>query len=251
MNITDNKYVLFLTACINPGQMPNTTLTDSVVRRNQYERALQWYLDNTIFKVVFVENSGIDISDKFQLYILEKRLEIITFNGNSIFDRTRGKGYGEALIIKYALNVSKILTKDSITIKISGRIIVKNINSLVRNSQNKNNLYMNTLIVENKCFASSKVVICPTVFWSGYFLPRIENINEKNKFYFEHCLYEAGKQWCNENKGKQKEFFLPIFFEGISGTSGKQLHNSKFPYLTAFCKYILRSIGIRKVKFYK
>ena len=36
-----NKYVIVLTACINPGKMIHTSLTDVDIRRRQYEDALE------------------------------------------------------------------------------------------------------------------------------------------------------------------------------------------------------------------
>ena len=251
MNTIQRNDLIFLTACINPGNMPNTALQNANIRHVQYENALKWYLENTNYKILFVENSGVDISSDFSSYIKVNRLEVLTFDGNASFDKKRGKGYGEALIVKYALSNAKSFSSNPRIIKISGRIIIKNIISLVNHSKSRNDLYMNTLIVEKKNFASSKLIICPTEVLRNYFLPHINSINEEEKYYFEHCLFQSGLQWHYEKKGKQKDFFLPIFFEGVSGTSGKVLQNSKFPYTTALCKYILRCIGIRKVKFYK
>ena len=57
-----NKYVIVLTACINPGKMIHTSLTDVDIRRRQYEDALEFYLLQTDYPIVFVENSGTDIS---------------------------------------------------------------------------------------------------------------------------------------------------------------------------------------------
>lgn len=251
MNTIHKNEVLFLTACINPGNMPNTVLQNSNVRRTQYENALKWYLENTKHKILFVENSGVDISVNFLPYIKNGRLEVLTFDGNASFDKKRGKGYGEALIIKYALDNAKSFSSNPRIIKISGRIIIRNIMTLINHSKGRYDLYMNTLVVEKKNFASSKLIICPTEFLRDYFLPLINSINEKEKYYFEHCIFQSSVQWHSEQRGKQKDFFLPIFFEGVSGTSGKALKNPKFPYITALCKYLLRSIGIRKVKFYK
>ena len=51
-----NKYVIVLTACINPGKMIHTSLTDVDIRRRQYEDALEFYLLQTDYPIVFVEN---------------------------------------------------------------------------------------------------------------------------------------------------------------------------------------------------
>ena len=60
------EYILLLTACINPDGMPFTCLADVGVRKKQYIEALNFYLKNTTRKIVFVENSGTDISSSFK-----------------------------------------------------------------------------------------------------------------------------------------------------------------------------------------
>ena len=89
-----NKYVIVLTACINPGKMIHTSLTDVDIRRRQYEDALEFYLLQTDYPIVFVENSGTDISGDFRKFVDCGRLEFVTFQGNEEFDRKKGKGYG-------------------------------------------------------------------------------------------------------------------------------------------------------------
>ena len=66
----------------------------------------------------------------FKDYIDEGRLEYITFDGNSGFDRIKGKGYGEAIIILYAIKHSQKLHNCKFFIKVSERIIIENINRL-------------------------------------------------------------------------------------------------------------------------
>lgn len=46
-----NKYVIVLTACINPGKMIHTSLTDVDIRRRQYEDALEFYLYRRIIRL--------------------------------------------------------------------------------------------------------------------------------------------------------------------------------------------------------
>ena len=44
-----NKYVIVLTACINPGKMIHTSLTDVDIRRRQYKDALEGLISVGIF----------------------------------------------------------------------------------------------------------------------------------------------------------------------------------------------------------
>lgn len=54
-----NKYVIVLTACINPGKMIHTSLTDVDIRRRQYEDALEFYLLQTDYPIVLLRIRGL------------------------------------------------------------------------------------------------------------------------------------------------------------------------------------------------
>lgn len=123
MNLT-----LLLTACVNPGSMPNNMLTNTSVRESQYIDALRFYLEKSPHKIVFAENSNSDFSEYFSDYIDSGRLEYITFQGND-FDLALGKGYGEGQIIKYAFEHSKLLNEANNIMKITGRLQLFNIKS--------------------------------------------------------------------------------------------------------------------------
>jgi len=61
--------VILLTGCINPDGMPFTKLMDISERQKQYEEAIRFYLKETCLRIVYCDNSGIDISSYFQEYI--------------------------------------------------------------------------------------------------------------------------------------------------------------------------------------
>ena len=123
--------VILLTSCVNPNGMSKTALQDVGMRKQQYIEALRFYLQNTDLSIVFVENSGADFRDEFESFIDKGRLEYITFWGND-YDKKFGKGYGEAIIIRYALDNSEILKKADIVIKITGRLKIDNIGKIIR-----------------------------------------------------------------------------------------------------------------------
>ena len=66
-----------LTACINPGKMIHTSLTDVDIRRRQYKDALEFYLLQTDYPIVFVENSGTDISGDFRKFVEENAVNFM------------------------------------------------------------------------------------------------------------------------------------------------------------------------------
>lgn len=85
------EYILLLTACINPDGMPFTCLADVGVRKKQYIEALNFYLKNTTRKIVFVENSGTDISH-LRLKISSIELNFCVLMAIYVLIREKGKG---------------------------------------------------------------------------------------------------------------------------------------------------------------
>lgn len=120
------KVCILLTACVNPSGMSHTTLQNPQIRAEQYKEALNYYLKETSLPIVFCENTMYDLSYEFQHYIVSGRLEYLTFEGNN-YDKSKGKGYGEALIMKYAIEHSKLIKHCKYLIKITGRLIITDI----------------------------------------------------------------------------------------------------------------------------
>ena len=75
--------VVLLTGTVNPGGMSFTKLIEPGVRRAQYIDSIKFWLGNTSLKIIFVENSGTDISADIDGKYLE-RVEFLTFNGNDV-----------------------------------------------------------------------------------------------------------------------------------------------------------------------
>lgn len=214
--------VILLTACVNPKGMVFTKLQNPSERLIQYQEALRWYLENTNYPIVFCENTNTDISVQYKQYINNRRLEYICFDGNN-YDKKRGKGYGEALIIEYALLHSNFLKKANFIIKITGRLILKNINQLISAASNSNKVYANLHKWNMRLICDSRLFIAPPVFLLKFFLPQIEKLNDANQYYFEHLLYDQIQKYIEEG-GKHSEFYLPLRLVGISGTHGTKLY---------------------------
>lgn len=213
-----NKSVILLTACIHPNGMSFTQLTSSDERMKQYINALNFYIQNTSLPIVFVENTNTDISDKFKQEIQSDRLEVLTFSGND--NKQRGKGYGEAKIIKYALDNSRLLSSNiNCIIKITGRLIVKNLNVLINVHKwlfvNKS---IQTSINSDLSFADSRMIIAPAEFYR-LFIGNREMINDSKNVFFEHILAITIREQSHFN-------YIPFFVEpqiiGSSGSTGKK-----------------------------
>ena len=214
-----NNTVILLTACINPKGMHSTKLQNVDVRMKQYKKALLYYLENTEFKIVLVENTLTDFQFDFEEYIHSGRLEYLTFAGND-YDKSLGKGYGEALIIEYALNNSLFIATAKYIIKITGRLIIENINQLcsVANLAKKRQAQVACNIRPSKKFGTSTFIIFEKSFLLQYFIPNLGRIDEKKGKWFEHILYDS-IQKCKDDGGKCLIFSKPIKILGLAGTT--------------------------------
>lgn len=213
------EIVLLLTACIDPQGMSNTKLQNPLTRQQQYEEALNYYLKETFFKIVFVENSNIYIGGKYQNEIEKGRLEIITFSGNN-YPKERGKGYGEMLIIMKAVEQSLFLKSNSLIIKVTGRLIVSNINQICKTaiSYSSKPIVISEFLNDNYFY--SRVFIAPIHFFSHYAFPLIHKIDDSKSIYFESVMLEALLAWLKDGL-LYSPFNYAISLCGISGTTSK------------------------------
>lgn len=238
--ITKMQNIILLTGCINPNGMSFTSLTDISIRINQYITAIDFYLKNTDLPIVFAENSDTDIKRYFS--INNKRLEIISFKGNN--DKERGKGYGEAEIIEYALNNSIIITASNsicnIT-KITGRLLINNITNVINQRflfQNKNSIVVS--FNSDFSFADSRIIIAPKAFYHS-FLKRKEEINDSINNYFEIVLSDFIK---NEKLFDFYPFYIEPQIYGQSGTTSEiyRPHEDSFKRRLSYLSYATHQI---------
>jgi hypothetical protein len=148
MNVTDN--ILLLTATIKPpAGVPELQRTDPLERMNDYVSALRFYCnihDTLISRIVFIENSGFDLSplaDVVSGAHATHRVEFLSFDGLDHPPRY-GRGYGEFKLLDYALDHSKTLAAaDAGTVlwKVTGRYRVLNIGRIIRTAPPKFDLY--------------------------------------------------------------------------------------------------------------
>lgn len=228
--------ILLLTGCINPNGMTMTALSNQEERKRQYVEAIHFYLSRTSYPIVFSENSGTDISHLFKKEIKSGRLEYLSFSGNQ--NKEKGKGYGECEIIQYALNNSKIIhiAKDERIAKITGRLIIRNIKSIVRvHSILFPPKTVFCAINSNLTFPDSRFIIAPECFYQT-FLKSKEAINDTQGYYFEHALCDAIKR---EKQYPYSPFILIPQIEGMSGSNGEIYHKEKltFSFAIKYYKY--------------
>jgi hypothetical protein len=221
-----SNILLLLTGCINPNNMSFTVLQDIDIRKNQYIAAIRFYLNSSKCRILFVENSGNDISNYFQNEIFSKRLEILVFNGND-YDTKLGKGYGEMLIINYAFDKSEFIKSSDFIFKITGRYKIINHESFEKYYETKKpdlmiNLNSNILLADSRFFGATPY------FYTRILLDFKSIVNDTNGIYFEHALSKSVQRALLEGQNYSSLHYLPRY-SGITGTDGR-VYNDSFLY---------------------
>lgn len=232
--------LLLLTACVNTKGMKFTSLNNKDERLRQYIRAINYYLHHTNYSILVVENSNCNLST----YISPKRknIEFLTFDGNN-YDKELGKGYGEALILDYATKNSLLYKQANIIVKITGRDIVLNIKSLIREIKDDHNVYANIESICGRLYCESRFAAFSKKFLEESFLPNIDSINDSKQYYFEFLLFDKAKN-------NIKEFFQPILINSVSGTTGNSIVPNKLSkYLHSPLRYFLHKNKIFRMNF--
>ena len=218
--------VILLTGTITPNSLSNLTIKDPEIRRQQYYDALNFYIKQTQFKIVFAENSN-DRLENFPL--LPNRIEYLTFESTPI-QPDRGIGYKELEIIDFALQNSNFLKEAKSVVKITGRLKVLNLNLLSRKflklGENKFNLiYAHSFGLKNmdaRCF-----------FFTIDFWPYLKKAGRDIdlRYNFELSLWDAICQYQSIEENNYRQLNIPLRIKGISGSFGnKYKHNHLYHY---------------------
>ena len=187
------KPVLLLTATISPNGMVNTVIQDWKERQSQYINAISYYISRYPYNIVVVENSGKDLSPYFSDAIKMGRIEVLTFNMNSI-NRDLGKGYGEARILEYGFQHSALLKRSDCIIKISGRHIVQNLTKIIKISSFLIPPTVDFVICDinrHTHGAFSDCFIASSSFYEKYLIVEALQTDESRGYWFEHALYRS------------------------------------------------------------
>ena len=235
-----NKCVI-LTACVSPNkQVSELELTDSNVRRMQYIESLRFYIKSTrIDRIVFCDNSNAEV-DKDILSLAKryhKQMEWISFYGNEEKVKKQGKGYGEGEILEYAIKHSKLVISSDYIIKITGRLIIKNIDDLVRRI-NADYCYFDHICLEGKTpFVSTKLFMIPKVMFEKYFINKYTEVNDGSHQFIEHVYAKILIE--NRDKILRKCFSKFPNMQGVSGSSGEVYEYDFFhrAYYTILMKF--------------
>lgn len=146
--VNDKAVVLIMPATITPpDNCPDLHRKDPAVRLNDYCKALEFYLTistSIIERIIFVENSNSDLEPLKRISYSsthDKVVEFISFPNGNDFPPEYGKGYGEMLMLNFALDNSKIIKPNDVFWKATGRLVCNNIAQLISGSPESYDVY--------------------------------------------------------------------------------------------------------------
>lgn len=234
---------LLMTASISTHGMVGACFSDEE-RLEMYRETLIFYLKKLKkfpqFPIVFVDNSGFDLSklqnDEMNEFIDYQKIEFISLPQEK-FDISKGKGYNEAKLISLAINSSEFIKNSGRFMKVTGRYPLYNVLYFLKNSEKFFNqgikLYCD--IKDHKLYDwlgngwcghsfCSKIYSCSIEFWEDYIKPDIEELNDYQGFLIENLLFRNCR---HVNLPKILRFKREPQFGGLEGSNIDAISFSK------------------------
>lgn len=208
----NNNIVLILTGCVIPNVDDDIVVADYNIRKQMYIDSIKWYLIHTNYKIVFCENSGIDLSDFFTCDIDNGRLEILTYK-SSKENADRSKGYKEMEIMEHVYRDLKFV-KWGDSVKITERLKLLNIREFIP--------FLESVLVKNKTGFVSAFLNgkrpgsdCRFFFFSYEFFPFL--LSMKERICYAHCFEHVLADSVAAAKQAKLKFAYPNHVPRVDG----------------------------------
>lgn len=222
---------LLLTGTITPSsKIENKSTNDLNIenRKKDYIRALLYYITQSHFEnIVFCENSNTDIEEFKSIKNIAKKfnknLEILTFSWNVDLAIKYWYWAWESEIFDYFFENSKLLKDSDSFYKITWRYILRDINNIIKNTENiwnyfhKQWLFMTQFTLSTAFFKISKSNYKKYLYKKQIELYKeIDKKDYKNEIYFKNHFPLERVWYCllrNELLEIKQTFSFPIFYE--------------------------------------
>lgn len=211
---------LVMTGCISPSEkVIELCVKDKDYREQQYINAILFYIENTTIKnIVFCDNSVQPVNEMLCRKAREKRknFEWLSFQGNYEKTEQLGKGYGEGEILEYVLNNSELIYKCKYMAKITGRLRLLNIDTVLR-FLFASEYHFSSYFDEGKhLFIDTRFFVAETDRFRDKFLDAYKNVNDRKGIFYEYAIANR----IQERGIAFRDFPLALNIVGDSGSSG-------------------------------
>lgn len=189
---------MVLTASVNPNGM-YVKVADSNTRLQQYLTAVGALFDTAdplVDGVTLIENSGADLrpfhelADRRNRY--NKKVEFIGVDCNQ-YDRNLGIGYGEFWLMDEGLSRSKFLGPQSLIVKLTGRLVVRNLTQILRRVPQDVDMVLDVHPGKDPAggIVESRLMVIAQRFYQSKIVGMYRKINGAVNITAEHCLYQV------------------------------------------------------------
>lgn len=184
--------LLLLTSTIEPGDVPHLVRALWADRRRDYLSAVEFYSNAcspSEVQLLFVENSGANVDDIRAVAAKHgHELAVISYVEDSVVSR-RGKGNGEALMFdRVARWLSETSGEYRRLIKVTGRLSVKNINSILTFDlgRPRPSPYVCCRVTADFTVVDTKFFITDPAVFTKYFTGMEPEVSESTGRFLEH-----------------------------------------------------------------
>lgn len=230
---------LLLTATVDVGDTVFVARSNPTQRLKDYEWALnRWLLNKSVEHIVFCENSGYDLSSLTAIvtkHRAQDRVELLSFRGEA--PRYRGKGYGEAEAIKYALDRSRALGDSRWYLKVTGRYYVRN-GAKFFSYLRRVRPYIMANFGHDLTWADTRIFGGSVEFLDKYLCPLRSRMDDTAGVYIEHALAMAVHQALFDMRTWSLPPTIPDI-EGVYGTSNTRI---ELPRWRQFARELLFNV---------
>ena len=245
------NFSIILTACIKTVNMlPFLERTSVKDRLNDYKETFnKWCQNELTDKIIFIENSGYDLSffNEKAKEFPNKTIEIMSTNHDNAFDKNLGKGYGEFLSLKEIFENSEISKNTDYFMKITGRYYIKNFSKIYEEFEKKKS-DIQVYIKNNLTYADSHVFGGSKKFFLNYVVPLASKTNDNNGIFIEHCVAKATLLGINDNLSFNHFSTYPDI-HGFYGTNNKKIKNNIFKRIKLFFWGKIKNYLLRHEKY--
>ena len=241
INIED--ITLLLTGCIDAVKEQSFhVLRDQEVRYDQYLKSIEWAIKDTkLIKIVFCENSDFFCRNSDKMEDIQKLksvalqcgkdLEVLSFQGDAQRVLETNKGYGEGEIIEYALQKSQLLQNSQYFCKLTGRLIVRNIDATLAHIVGGINYFNRDRSHENN-WVDTRFFCCEKNFYEMHLIHLYQKLTK-------YMIIE--KLFYNELKSRRdwRSTYQYPDYEGKSGATGREYRDDnsfRMFFFNGLCK---------------
>lgn len=216
---------ILLTGTIDTSKFNNsmTTLSDLQTRLSHYDSAIKKWIKKTDFqKIIFIENSGYKFDDKPYVELAKKygkQFEYIL--ATAYVDETikYGKSYGEIKIMNEAVEKSKLLKDEDSFYKCTGRLFIKNANSILKEKHNKKSVFQG---VPSDKWVFTWFFEVEKDFYLSVLSDAYKEVNDYKDIYMENIYYKR----LIKNRDKIETFNQYPNVFGISAGNNNKFHTN-------------------------